>query len=68
MAERSKAVLRVSIAATSIPGHVSGWCGHGLESHLQPFLLTYPGLIKAYNALSSLFNNQIYLSIFPCMA
>jgi len=21
--------------------YVSGWCGHGFESHSQPFLLTY---------------------------
>jgi len=21
---------------------ISGWCGHGFESHSQPFLLTYP--------------------------
>jgi len=39
--------LRLRIAATSIPEYVSGWCGHGFESHSQPFLLTYPGLIKA---------------------
>jgi len=29
-------------AATSIPVYVTGWCGHGVESHSQPFLLTYP--------------------------
>jgi len=37
------------------PEYVSGWCGHGFESHSQPFLLTYPGLIKAYDVLSSVF-------------
>jgi len=25
--------------------------GHGFESHLQPFLLTYPKLIKTYDVL-----------------
>jgi len=29
------------------------FCWH---SHFQPFLLTYSGLIKVYNILSSLFN------------
>jgi len=32
--------------------YVSDWCGHGFS---QPFLLTHPGLIKAYDFLSSLF-------------
>jgi len=52
-----KAVLRLRIAVISIPEYVSSWCGHGFESHLQPFLLTYSysGLIKAYDFLSSLF-------------
>jgi len=27
--------------ATFIPEYVSGWCGHGFESHSQPVLLTY---------------------------
>jgi len=31
------------------------WCGHGFECHSQSFLLTYPGLIKAYDILFSLF-------------
>jgi len=36
-----EAVMRLRIVATSIPGHVSGWRGHGeFESHSQPFLLT----------------------------
>jgi len=25
-----------------MPEHVSGWCEHGFEYHLQPFLLIYP--------------------------
>jgi len=25
-----------------MPEYVSGWYGHGFESHSQPFLLTYP--------------------------
>jgi len=29
------------IAATSMPEYVSGWCGHGFESHWQPFLLKF---------------------------
>jgi len=29
-------------AATLIPVYVTGWCGHGFESHSQPFLMTYP--------------------------
>jgi len=37
-----KAVLRLRIAATSMPEYVFGWCGHGFETHSQPFLLTYP--------------------------
>jgi len=37
-----KTVLRLRIAATSMSEYVSGWCGHGFESHSQPFLLTYP--------------------------
>jgi len=37
-----KAVLRLRIAATSMPEYVSGWWGHGFESHSQPILLTYP--------------------------
>jgi len=40
-----QASLRSKIAATSIPGHDSGWGGHGFESHSQLFLLTYSGLI-----------------------
>jgi len=39
VAEWSKAVLRLRIAATSIPVYITGWCGHGFDS--QPFLLTY---------------------------
>jgi len=36
----AKAVLRLRIAATSIPEHVvSDWCGHGFESYSQPFCL-----------------------------
>jgi len=42
VAEWSNAVLRLRIAATSIPVYVSGWCGHGYEFHSQSFLLTYP--------------------------
>jgi len=38
VAEQSKASLCLRNAATLILGHVSGWCGHGLESHSQPFL------------------------------
>jgi len=33
-------MLSLRIAATSMPEHASNWCGHGFESHLQPFLLT----------------------------
>jgi len=36
-------VRRLNIAATSTPEYISGWCGHGFESHLQPCLLTTPG-------------------------
>jgi len=36
-----KAVLRLRIAATSMPEYVSGCCRHGYEPLLQPFLLTY---------------------------
>jgi len=36
--------------------YVSGWCGHGFESHSQLVLLIYPGLIKAYDVLF-LFDN-----------
>jgi len=35
--------------------YFSDWCGHEFESHSQPFLLTYLGLIKAYEVLSSFF-------------
>jgi len=42
MAICSKAVLLSSNAATSIPGYVSGWCGHGFKSYSLSFLLTYP--------------------------
>jgi len=35
--------------------YLSGWLGHGFDSHSQPFLLIYPGLIKAYDFVSSLF-------------
>jgi len=27
----------IAVAATCMPEYVSGWCGHGFESHLQPF-------------------------------
>jgi len=37
-----KAVLHLRIAATSMSDYVSGWCGHGIESYSQLFLLTYP--------------------------
>jgi len=47
-----KEILKVSIHNIQSAGvvlkhnkqleHVSGWCGHGYESHSQPFLLTYP--------------------------
>jgi len=30
---------KLSIAATSMPEYVSGWCRHGFDSHSQPFLL-----------------------------
>jgi len=30
------------IFIASMPEYVSGWCGHGFESHSQPLLLTYP--------------------------
>jgi len=33
--------------ATSIPVYVSGWHGHGFESHSQPFMLTYPRADKS---------------------
>jgi len=48
MVERSKAVFRWRIVATSILEYVSGWCWHGFESHLQPFLLKYPELLLVY--------------------
>jgi len=31
-----------------------------IQSHSQPFLLTYPGLIKAYDFLSFLFNTEVF--------
>jgi len=37
-----KSALRLGIAAISMTENVCGWCGHGLESHSQPFLLTDP--------------------------
>jgi len=45
------AVLRSKIVAASIPGYVSGWCGYGFESHLQPFFADIPELIKDYDVL-----------------
>jgi len=45
MAEHSKSALCLKIAANSIFEYVSGWCGHGFETHSQPFLLTYPELM-----------------------
>jgi len=33
----------------------AGLLGHGFDSHLQPFLLTYLELIKAFDVLSTLF-------------
>jgi len=53
----SKAVMNLRIAATSSSG--TSLVGtpaflHGFESHSQPFLLTYPELIKCYDVLSSL--------------
>jgi len=41
--------------------NVSGVRGHGFESHSKPFLLTYIELMKAYEALSSVFNYKISL-------
>jgi len=38
----NKAVLRLRIAATSIPVYVTRWSGHVFESYSQPFMLTYP--------------------------
>jgi len=35
------------------------WCGHGLESHSQSFLLTYPEDDLAYGVLSSIFKCMI---------
>jgi len=37
------------------PTRVSGWCGNGFESRSQPFLLTYPKLIKSYMTFCLLF-------------
>jgi len=37
--------------------YVSGRCGHGFESHSQPFLLAFPELKKVYDVLSSLFQS-----------
>jgi len=48
VAKWSKAVLRIRIAAISIPVCITGWCGHEFESHSQPFLLTYPEVDLAY--------------------
>jgi len=47
----------IRIAATLIQSTslVGAAIEHGFESHSQPFLMTYPGLIKAYDFLSSLF-------------
>jgi len=28
--------------------YVTGWCGHGFESHSQPFLLRYPEAYLTY--------------------
>jgi len=42
------------ITATSIQCSIC-WRRHGFESHLQPFLLTYPELIKVNDVLPSVF-------------
>jgi len=46
--DSSNANLFDTIAATSMPEYVSGWCGHGFKSHLQPLFADKtrgPGLI-----------------------
>jgi len=55
MNELSKTILAFKDYHDLGPKYVSGWCGHGFESHSQPFLLTCPGLIKAYDVVSSVF-------------
>jgi len=40
------------------PEYVSGWCRIEFDPHSQPFLLTYPRLIKAFDALSFLFKEM----------
>jgi len=40
---KPKATSPDKVAMTLMPEYVSSWCGHGFESHSQPFLLTYPG-------------------------
>jgi len=53
------------IAATSIQSVSRGFCGHGFESHSQPYLRTYPELIKAYDVLSSIFILILFTSKEP---
>jgi len=40
-----KAILRLRIAATSMPEYVSGWCGHGFELIRSHFCWHTPRLI-----------------------
>jgi len=37
-----KAVLRLRIAATSIPVYVTGWCGHGFKSPFAAIFTDMP--------------------------
>jgi len=36
-----KCKIMILLVKSFMPEYVSGWCGHELESHSQPFLLTY---------------------------
>jgi len=38
--------------------YVTGWCGHGFKSHLQPFLLTYPEADLTYSFILLSFRKE----------
>jgi len=55
MAKWSKAVLLSSNAATSIPGHVSGWCGDWFRIPFLPIFADISRAMKVEDVLFSLF-------------